>query len=322
MCDCARIWIVGIEITEGAAEQGKEFRLAMIPLGANLNQLHKISRCLHAQIIRSNTAESLAQSNLGECVQIRFTARRDLNFRLEKQIQSAGKRTFSASRPFRDGLNAAERFRAPRNNEAGIAELPFAQQDCRCALHPSNLARPSRIRAADTDVRRTGCHIQRRVLQRNPFVMPEEETIERAREDEREGKAPSTLAGEFVREEMEHIREGEHGARSPQQAIAIGLSKARRAGVKLPLPKKGKTSPRTRKQAKRDLAKGRRAGRKKPSRARSRATKGALKRERRSAASRKALSRQARSAARRRGTRSRSAAAKKAARTRKRRKRR
>src|ERR1700745_4035292 len=88
--------------------------------------------------------------------------------------------------------------------------------------------------------------------------MPEEETIERAREDEREGKAPSTQAGEFVREEMEHIREGEHGARSPEQAIAIGLSKARRAGVKLPPPKRG--PQRTKRQAKRDLAKGR-AGR-------------------------------------------------------------
>jgi hypothetical protein len=70
--------------------------------------------------------------------------------------------------------------------------------------------------------------------------MPEEEAIKRAREDEREGKSPSTQAGEFVREEMEHIREGEHGARSPEQAIAIGLSKARRAGVKLPPPKRGK----------------------------------------------------------------------------------
>jgi len=149
--------------------------------------------------------------------------------------------------------------------------------------------------------------------------MPDEETIERAREDESEGKSPSTQAGEFVREEMEHIREGEHGARSPQQAIAIGLSKARRAGVKLPPPKRGKASARTRKQAKRDLAKGRRGGRKKPSRTRSRATRGALKREGRSAASRKALSRQARSAARRRSARSRSTAAKKAAHTRKRR---
>ena len=156
-----------------------------------------------------------------------------------------------------------------------------------------------------------GCHSE--IL----CVMPEEEPIERAREDEREGLSPSTQAGEFVREEMEHIREGEHGARSPQQAIAIGLSKARRAGVKLPPPKRGKASARTRKQAKRDIKRG--ARREKPSRARSRATKGALKREKRSTASRTALSRQARSAARRRSARSRSAAAKKAARTRKRR---
>ncbi len=149
--------------------------------------------------------------------------------------------------------------------------------------------------------------------------MPEDEIIERAREDEREGKLPSTQAGEFVREEMEHIREGEHGARSPQQAIAIGLSKARRAGVKLPPPKRGKASTRTRKQAKRDLAKGRKGRRKKPSRKRSRATKRALKREGRSAASRKALSRQGRSATRRRSAASRSRTAKKAARTRKKR---
>ena len=153
----------------------------------------------------------------------------------------------------------------------------------------------------------------------NLCVMPEDEAIERAHEDEREGLSPSTQAGEFVREEMEHIREGEHGARSPQQAIAIGLSKARRVGVKLPPPKRGKTSARTRKQAKRDLAKGRRGELRKPSRTRSRAARRALKRERRSAASRKALSRQARAAARQRSVRSRSAAAKKAAYTRKRR---
>ena len=83
--------------------------------------------------------------------------------------------------------------------------------------------------------------------------MPEQETIERARKDEREGKSPSTQAGEFVREEMEHIREGKHGARSAKQAIAIGLSKARRAGVKLPPPKRG--SARTKKQAARDSRK-------------------------------------------------------------------
>src|SRR5437773_8580541 len=104
--------------------------------------------------------------------------------------------------------------------------------------------------------------------------MPETRTLKRARRDRRQGKAASTQAGEFVREEMEHIRAGEHGARSPEQAIAIGLSKARRAGVKLPPPKRGKT--RIKRQAKRDLAKGRRP--KKPSRRRSRAVRGALKR--------------------------------------------
>jgi Family of unknown function (DUF6496) len=147
--------------------------------------------------------------------------------------------------------------------------------------------------------------------------MPEEEAVERAREDEREGKSPSTQAGEFVREEMEHIREGEHGARSPEQAIAIGLSKARRAGVKLPPPKRG--TERTKRQAKRDLTKGGAGRRKKPSAKRSRATKRALKRERRRSATKRALSRHAKRAARQRSARSRSAAAKKAARTRKRR---
>ena len=146
--------------------------------------------------------------------------------------------------------------------------------------------------------------------------MPEQETIEKAREDAREGKSPSTQAGEFVREEMEHIREGKHGARSAKQAIAIGLSKARRAGVKLPPPKKGTASRRTRKKAKRDVAKGR-GGTKSASRTRSRATKRALKREPRRAASHRALSRQAHSSARRRTTADRSRAAKKAARTRK-----
>src|SRR5512133_3638450 len=86
--------------------------------------------------------------------------------------------------------------------------------------------------------------------------MPEEEPIERAREDEREGKAPSTQAGEFVREEVEHIREGEHGARPAAQAIAIGLSKARRAGVKLPPPEKGEASEKTRRSAQRALKAG------------------------------------------------------------------
>src|SRR5512132_2477379 len=104
--------------------------------------------------------------------------------------------------------------------------------------------------------------------------MAEKETIERAHEDAREGKSPSTQAGEFVREEMHHIREGKHGARSSRQAIAIGLSKARRAGVKLPAPAKGETSSTSRRKAKQDLVKGGDAGRRSraPSRKRSRAT--------------------------------------------------
>jgi hypothetical protein len=146
--------------------------------------------------------------------------------------------------------------------------------------------------------------------------MPDKETIERAKEDAAEGKSPSTQAGEFVREEMHHIREGKHGARSPQQAIAIGLSKARRSGVKLGAPSRRKASPRTQRQAKRDLAKGRKSAR--PSSRRSRAVRGALKREPRRSASRRALAKQARSAAQRRGPTSRRAAAKKAARTRRR----
>lgn len=136
--------------------------------------------------------------------------------------------------------------------------------------------------------------------------MPEKKTIERAKRDKREGKAPSTQAGEFVREEIEHVREGKHGARNTKQAIAIGLSKARRAGVELEAPKKGAASQRTRKQAQRDLTKGRSAKKKSssrrasPSPTRSRATKRALKREGSSAASPRALSRQGRSAATRR----------------------
>lgn len=125
--------------------------------------------------------------------------------------------------------------------------------------------------------------------------MPEKKTLKRAQKARREGKAPSTQAGEFVHEEIEHIREGKHGARSAKQAIAIGLSKARRAGVKLSPPKKGTASSRTRKQAQRDLARGK--SRKKASPARSRSRLRALKREGRSAASHTALSRQARSAA-------------------------
>src|SRR5918999_4931585 len=145
--------------------------------------------------------------------------------------------------------------------------------------------------------------------------MPEKETIERARKDAREGKSPSTQAGEFVREEIHHIREGKHGARSTEQAIAIGLSKARRAGVKLGTPKNASAA------TKRSAKSASRAGRKraKPSRRRSQAMLRRLKREGRSAASSRALARQARSAAKRRTRASRRASARKAAKTRQRR---
>lgn len=184
--------------------------------------------------------------------------------------------------------------------------------------------------------------------------MPEKRTLKRARKDKREGKSASTQAGEFVHEEIEHIREGKHGARSTKQAIAIGLSKARRAGVDLPPPKKGEASEETRRKAARDVEAGTKrtrkttstkavskkaasrksaakkapakksgartgkaaATRRTPSTTRSRAVTKALKREGRSAASRSALSKQAKTAARKRTASDRSAAAKKAARTR------
>ncbi|HEX6839765.1 MAG TPA: DUF6496 domain-containing protein [Polyangia bacterium] len=133
--------------------------------------------------------------------------------------------------------------------------------------------------------------------------MPEKKTIERAKEDKREGKSASTQAGEFVKEEMHHIREGKHGAKSTKQAIAIGLSKARRSGVKLP-PRRGQKAETKR--------------RGKVSAKRSRASEKALKRQPRKAASHRSLSRQAKTVAHKRSKADRSRAAKKAARTRKR----
>ena len=144
--------------------------------------------------------------------------------------------------------------------------------------------------------------------------MPGKKTIERARRDAREGKAASTQAGEFVREEIHHIREGKHGARSTKQAIAIGLSKARRAGVKLSPPKNGPAA--TRQQAARDYRKGQRRRTAKPSSTRSRAVSAVLKRERHGAASHRALANHAKRAARKRSTTERAGAARRAARTR------
>ncbi len=145
--------------------------------------------------------------------------------------------------------------------------------------------------------------------------MPERKTVEKARKDKRAGKAPTTQAGEFVREEIRKVRRGEHGARSPQQAIAIGLSEARRAGVALRPPRKGKAKAGTRKSAEYAYEAGQ--GKRKPKRRPrvSRAVSRALKREPRSTASRTALSKQARRAASRRTASARSAAARKAGRT-------
>jgi hypothetical protein len=144
--------------------------------------------------------------------------------------------------------------------------------------------------------------------------MPEKQTVERASDAKRKGKSASTQAGEFVREEMHHIREGKHGARSTKQAIAIGLSKARRAGVNLPAPEKGTVSETTRRNAKRAYQAGQRR-KPKTSRRRSRASELALKHEPRNAASSKALSRQAPSAARNRTRTERSNSARRGART-------
>lgn len=150
-------------------------------------------------------------------------------------------------------------------------------------------------------------------LEKEKF-MPEQETLRRAEQDKREGKSASTQAGEFVGEEMHHIREGKHGARSAKQAIAIGLSKARRAGVNLPPPRRGTVSERTRKSAESAYKAGRKH--KRPSGRRSRATLRALKREPHASASHRSLARQAHVAAQKRTRAQRSAAARKAARTR------
>jgi hypothetical protein len=144
--------------------------------------------------------------------------------------------------------------------------------------------------------------------------MPEKQTIRRAKRDKQQGKSSNTQAGEFVREEIHHIREGKHGARSTKQAIAIGLSKARRSGVDLPPPEKGTVSEKTRRSAKSAYKAGQR-GKQRTSRRRSEATERALKRESGSAASKPALARQTRSAARKRTRAARSNAARKAART-------
>jgi len=142
--------------------------------------------------------------------------------------------------------------------------------------------------------------------------MPNRSTTRRAKEDLREGKSPSTAAGEFVHEEIEHVREGKHGARSAQQAIAIGLSKARRAGIPLAPPGKGRVKESTRKGAKRAYQKGQSGDREPSSPRASRARERVLQKESHSSTSHRALSAQARRASRERGGRNRHEAAMKA----------
>jgi hypothetical protein len=132
--------------------------------------------------------------------------------------------------------------------------------------------------------------------------MPEKKTVQRAKKAKKQGKAASTQAGAYVEEEIEHVRRGKHGAKSPQQAIAIGLSKARRSGVNIKPPKAGKSSAATRKRAQRDLKAGKSRASKKVSPKRSRATTKALKKEGRSSTSKRALSKHAKSVARSRST--------------------
>lgn len=145
--------------------------------------------------------------------------------------------------------------------------------------------------------------------------MPEKKTLERARRDKRQGKSASTQAGEFVKETIDNIREGKHGARNAKQAIAIGLSKARRAGVDLPPPRKGKTSAATRKKAEADSRAGKRNPNAKANPKRSKASTRALKREDTAAGSHRALSRQAHEAAAKRTAQERHDSAEKAVRT-------
>ena len=154
--------------------------------------------------------------------------------------------------------------------------------------HPTLFGAPSRLVT----------HMQKTIRdQLRRKTLPEKRTIQRARKAAREGKKPTTQAGEFVHEEIKHVREGKHGARSTKQAIAIGLSKARRAGVKLRPPKKGTTSAASRKRAERDYEHGR-TKKRTPSKRRSRASMAALRKESRRAASHTALSRHARKVAR------------------------
>jgi hypothetical protein len=220
-----------------------------------------------------------------------------------------------------EGVDVAERD-AVRAQPDGEVEPRLGPHE-----HPRALAVGARGREQEHAARRhaRGCYRPREAPRRaaSPLrgaskrrrcAMPDGKTKEKAEEDLRDGKAPSTAAGEFVHEEIRHVREGKHGARSTRQAIAIGLSKARRAGVPLPPPKPGEASEETRRSAASDVRAGR--TRRRPDPERSRATTRALEREPQRAASRTSLGRHAAHAAKRRSSGERRASARKGARTR------
>jgi hypothetical protein len=168
-----------------------------------------------------------------------------------------------------------------------------------------------------TDMMRVDCSVASlRIGSSEVCSMPNRRVMQRAKRDRREGKAATTQAGEFVREEIHHVRQGRHGARSPQQAIAIGLSKARRAGIELAPPAPGQTTAGARRRAQRDYARGHGAPRRQRATAKRRAaTSRAIRRESHASASRRALAAQAHAAASRRGPARRAAAARRAVRT-------
>ena len=126
-----------IEITESPAQKPEQFRLAMIALGANLNQLNKIGGSLRAQIIAANSGERIFQDDFRERMKIGFAASHDRNFSLKKQIEFSRKRTFLATRTFGYRLDAAKRFRAPRDDQTRVAEFSFPKKNCLCAFHDS-----------------------------------------------------------------------------------------------------------------------------------------------------------------------------------------
>src|SRR6185437_12057733 len=179
---------------------------------------------------------------------------------------------FSDTTPTPQIRRAANGAQLCRRIERLAAAAAALRSNRDCLNNPRAISKRTRASCAPS-VQPVFCNSKVSRLQHLAWevIMPEKQTLERAQRDKREGKAPSTQAGEFVREEMDHIREGKHGARSTKQAIAIGLSKARRAGVDLPAPKAG-SSDKVKAQAKRDSAKGRSHSDETPSETRSRAT--------------------------------------------------